>query len=269
MSITHSAISSDRVDTVLGELGLTGPFAQETYVKNMERQYGRKADRYMDAVDSAHSAEFSPARWGNLYQLKNSDWRMSAYSSAHAYSPLYRAFLLWIAEHLDTQPARIVDLGCENGLLTLAMAKLMPNATLLGIERVPNALAAARRRQTRHAVKNATFLRADLSKPFDQVPPKSDLIIAAWVLHEILGTVRDGSDLGKGKGQFLQNLAEIAEPGTVLVSVNRFEYPEKEIPVLTEQLTFCGFCHIGESSIAASEGDMISQFPIVCYEKTA
>src|SRR5688500_12842775 len=119
--------------SILRELEMTGPFPDNEYVRTMERRFGAKANRFMDAVDEAFAELTGPNQetWQRLYRLKNSDAQMSAYVSAHQCSTLYAAFLAWLETNLGDDPKRVIELGCDAGLLTLAIGKLIPESSVL------------------------------------------------------------------------------------------------------------------------------------------
>lgn len=80
-------------------------------------------------------------------------------------------------------PLRILDAGCGDGLLTMAMAKRHPEWTLTGVDLRENLLAGARARAEARALGNVSFEAADLLRPL----PVSgfDAVIALECLSEI------------------------------------------------------------------------------------
>lgn len=79
--------------------------------------------------------------------------------------------------------ASVLDAGCGDGLLALALAERHPEWTVVGIDRRANFLAAARRRARRRGIVNVRFVEADLTEPL----PESgfDAVVALECLHEI------------------------------------------------------------------------------------
>lgn len=63
------------------------------------------------------------------------------------------------------KPLRLLDAGCGDGLLTLALAKRHPEWTLLGIDLRDDLLDGARRRAAARGLDNVEFKPADLLKP--------------------------------------------------------------------------------------------------------
>lgn len=81
------------------------------------------------------------------------------------------------------RPLRLLDAGCGDGLLTLAVAKRHPRWTLLGVDLREDLLAGARARAAGRGLGNVEFEAADLLRPlpFDGF----DAVIALECLSEI------------------------------------------------------------------------------------
>ncbi len=88
-----------------------------------------------------------------------------------------------IAARAQVRPLRILDAGCGDGLLTLAMAKRHPEWTMFGIDLRENLLAGARARAEARGLDNVSFQAADLLKP---LPLEGfDVVLALECLSEI------------------------------------------------------------------------------------
>jgi SAM-dependent methyltransferase len=81
------------------------------------------------------------------------------------------------------RPIRILDAGCGDGLLSLALAKRHPEWTLVGIDLREDMLAGARARAQARGLANISFQAGDLLQPL----PLSgfDVVIALECLSEI------------------------------------------------------------------------------------
>jgi trans-aconitate methyltransferase len=81
------------------------------------------------------------------------------------------------------RPQRILDAGCGDGLLTMAMARHHPEWTIVGVDLRGNLLAGARARAAARGLGNVSFQAADLLKP---LPVDGfDAVIALECLSEI------------------------------------------------------------------------------------
>lgn len=80
---------------------------------------------------------------------------------------------------------RVLDAGCGDGLLSLAMAKQHPAWGMVGVDQREDLLEGARKRAAARALPNARFLAGDLEQPL----PESgfDVVFAIECLEEIPG----------------------------------------------------------------------------------
>jgi trans-aconitate methyltransferase len=70
-----------------------------------------------------------------------------------------------LSGYADGSPLRVLDAGCGDGLLTLALAKRHPEWTLLGIDLRDDLLDGARKRAAARGLDNVEFKPADLLQP--------------------------------------------------------------------------------------------------------
>jgi SAM-dependent methyltransferase len=100
-----------------------------------------------------------------------------------------------LGELAGPRPIRLLDAGCGDGLLSLALAERHPSWTIVGVDLRDDMLAGARARAAARALDNVTFQAADLLRPL----PVSgfDAVAALECLSEIpddgaaLRTMRD------------------------------------------------------------------------------
>jgi trans-aconitate methyltransferase len=112
-----------------------------------------------------------------------------------------------IAERAQGRPLRILDAGCGDGLLTLAMAKRHPEWTMVGVDLRENLLAGARARAEARGLGNVSFQAADLLKPLPL--DGFDVVIALECLSEI----------PDDEGALRTMLAALSPGGTLAVQV--------------------------------------------------
>lgn len=81
----------------------------------------------------------------------------------------------WVLEQ-DIQPKRILDLGTGTGAIALALAKEFPNAHVLGVDLIPQAVELANSNKVKNQLSNVEFLQ---SSWFEHVPnERFDLIVS-------------------------------------------------------------------------------------------
>ena len=79
------------------------------------------------------------------------------------------------AAKLAAPPCRILDIGAGSGCIAVALAKALPQAEVLGVERSPEALVLAERNAGKHGVR-VTLFEGSLFEPFPG--QRFDLIVA-------------------------------------------------------------------------------------------
>jgi trans-aconitate methyltransferase len=88
-----------------------------------------------------------------------------------------------LTDHGRGRPIRLLDAGCGDGLLSLALAERHPDWTILGVDVREDLLAAARSRAEARSLKNVRFATGDVTEPL----PESgfDVVLAIECLSEI------------------------------------------------------------------------------------
>jgi trans-aconitate methyltransferase len=112
-----------------------------------------------------------------------------------------------LATRAHGRPLRILDAGCGDGLLTLAMAKRHPEWTMVGVDLRENLLAGARARAEARGLRNVSFQAADLLKP---LPLEGFGVVLAL---ECLSEIPDD------EGALRTMFAALAPGGTLAVQV--------------------------------------------------
>ncbi|MDD6154345.1 MAG: class I SAM-dependent methyltransferase [Eubacteriales bacterium] len=117
-----------------------------------------------------------------LYELKNQDLDTSLYVSGLSAGNYYREACAWIMENKEYFHGRVLDLGCDNGLLTCFIAKQFPDCQVTGIDRVSKSIDVAKSLADRLSLSNVTFEAADLDdyKPEE----KFDLVFSSLTVVE-------------------------------------------------------------------------------------
>jgi SAM-dependent methyltransferase len=104
----------------------------------------------------------------------------------------------------DTRAVRILDAGCGTGVSTEYLGHLNPEASVLGIDLSPGALAVAQERCQRSGAANVQFQQLSIYD-CEQLPGQFDQINCVGVLHHMADPVRG-----------LRALADKLAPGGIL-----------------------------------------------------
>jgi SAM-dependent methyltransferase len=121
------------------------------------------------------------------------------------------------------EDARILDVGCGQGRLTLPVAETLPAATLVGVDVSQGALAAAKQHAAARRIENVEFHAADGVAFLSKEPDSSaDLVlfveVTQWMEHyrealaEIVRVLKPGRSLfASFRSQHYQLLKEVQE----------------------------------------------------------
>jgi SAM-dependent methyltransferase len=95
------------------------------------------------------------------------------------------AQVLDILDHknVSPRPVRVLDAGCGDGLLTMAIAKRHPSWSFVGVDLDNDLLWSARQRAAARGLDNVRFERADLTQPLPGMD--FDVVLAIECLEEI------------------------------------------------------------------------------------
>lgn len=205
---------NDTVSDILNELGLTGPMPQAAYVERV-RRFGEAGEAFLQQADKSLAEGFSPSLWREIYAAQNADSELSRLITAHSSAPLHAAILTWL-DTIPAAPRSFAELGCNNGLLTLALARLWPQAGAVGIDSVPAAIAVAQQLAAQHQQQSVQFYCADLAaaNAVDEVEPV-EWLLAPFLFHELLADNPDPSPL-------ITNLQQLLAAGGRIITINRF-----------------------------------------------
>lgn len=92
--------------------------------------------------------------------------------------PETEEIVMWVLRTLkpaQNYPLRILDMCSGSGCITLALAKHLPHAQVIGVDINPEAIALARQNQQHNDIPNAQFIQSDLflelagQEPFDLI----------------------------------------------------------------------------------------------------
>jgi ubiquinone/menaquinone biosynthesis C-methylase UbiE len=110
-----------------------------------------------------------------------------------------------VTHHCGQRALRLLDAGCGDGLLSLALAKRHPAWTVLGLDVREDLLSVGRARAAARGLHNVQFAQADLTEPL----PQSGIDVALVI--ECLSEISD--DEGA-----LRNVSRALAPGGLLVA---------------------------------------------------
>jgi SAM-dependent methyltransferase len=165
----------------------------------------RRAARVLERVGGVHQEEV--ARTMGLHDMvEDPDDRY--------YLQQYLHWLRPVLEELRGTGARVVDLGCGQGRLALALAEELPDAAVTGVDLVPEAVAAATAYARARDIGNAAFETRDALEAVRELDEASvDLVVFTEVSFWMPGYL-----------EVLRAAATALRPGGVLFAALRGQY---------------------------------------------
>ncbi|MGH8972243.1 MAG: class I SAM-dependent methyltransferase [Acidimicrobiia bacterium] len=127
-------------------------------------------------------------------------------------------WLRWWSGH-HPPATRLLDAGCGPGVLTCAYALALPDAEVVGIDAVPEAVACAQQLADKVGAGNASFVVADLAAPPDE---EFDQVVAVTALGDAGVYPHEGGDP-------FSSVAEVNGPGR--------EFTSPAVAALAERLS--------------------------------
>jgi SAM-dependent methyltransferase len=240
-----------QVRKVLLDLGVREPVSHERYLANLRRRFPEQAPRFLAEHDrlAAQGGEKH-----GLYAAKNADPDFSLAITSQEFRPIHEEFLCWVLENVPSPPRRVLDLGCESGLLSLALAKFWPETEFVRLDREAEAIRVAEQLAERGEIESARFVEGDLQSLDVSAFGKFDLILAVAVFHELME--ESGSELAApdsdgfsldaapmwdhGHEETLGRLIQLTGDQGLLVTLNRWAYPDRTLQ-WTRAVNSCGW----------------------------
>ena len=147
------------------ELGFRTARNQRAAEANLQRRVGmKKARECLDWLRarpvSSHNERMNEMK--ALYSKKNEALDLSLAISEMFDADYIRKMCNHIAEHIECFGKTILDVGCDNGIITCFIARLCPEARITGIDRCEESICSARQLAQKLGVSNVEFVRASI-----------------------------------------------------------------------------------------------------------
>ncbi len=127
---------------------------------NLEAEFGQKeADKFLkEFYDLCKKGD------DKSYDYKNSDYKKSLILTGGFDADIIRKCCNWVKENENSFGKRILDVGCDCGLMTCFLGMAFPDAEILSIDREKNGIKVAEELAENLGVKNITFRIKELSE---------------------------------------------------------------------------------------------------------
>jgi tRNA G46 methylase TrmB len=172
------------IEDYLKRMGLPRWSSQKSFQRFLRKNYGTTAERLIQLMDQRVR---DTASFKEFYALKNTNLQLSLSISGNVLRNFYRDYLSWWLPQ-EWQPLeRLLDIGCDCGVLTCFYATHYPEAEILGIDKCVPAIDRARELADQLELKNVRFEVMDINNlsilDSDQ---GFDLITSTLVLDEVV-----------------------------------------------------------------------------------
>jgi SAM-dependent methyltransferase len=167
----------------LSKLGLDAARDNRSFWNNISDKYGKQVFNELNNAMTVSDA----GEERNLYCIKNRSLKLSMDFSRYS-ADLYRRFFEWFLKNISYEPKSILDLGCDNGIVTCFFALLYPNSNVIGIDPCENGITCAEQLCIKLGLKNVEFKVAriqDISQIFSD--QSFNMITSIRTLHEVTG----------------------------------------------------------------------------------
>lgn len=163
-----------------------------------------------------------------FYDVKNDNFEKSMAITSIFDGYIIRSFCEWIDNHKNLFEGRILEVGCDNGVISCFLGKLFPDSEILSIDRNKAAIKNAIILKEKLGINNVTFLDVDLAGIDDSA---FDTVFSARTMHEnfshFVGTCIDAPLEEHSENckelvlPYAKQLARCVKDGGNLISIER------------------------------------------------
>lgn len=167
----------------MNKLGLKAFKSKRQYWTHLE---GRHEKEVLQQLDEAMKERIEgKSSDEEIYNLKNSSLKLSL-DFSNISADLYKKYFDWFANRKGNSPKKILDVGCDNGIVTCFLAVLYPEAEVFGVDIQSKAIECATELALQLELPNVSFLKADIKDINNYFDENSfDLIVSLRSFHEV------------------------------------------------------------------------------------
>ena len=180
---SQESFKANPITDYFNNVGLRHWSSSKAYGKYLMRSSAGK--RVLDYLTDDDSSD-------DLYILKNDNLELSLAVSGYNVKYFYEVYLTWWLNENLPKPDRLLDMGCDCGILTCFYATLYSEAEILGIDKNELAIDRARELADKLGLKNVRFEVHDIHNFVNMEHNQSyDLITSTTVMHEVIKFPKD------------------------------------------------------------------------------
>ena len=169
------------IEDYFDKLGIIDINDPEVFWMNLEEKLG---ENFCDRIDNAMSYR-DITKSDDVYSIKNESFKTSLEFVTYS-KDLYRNYLKGLID-LNLSPKKILDIGCDNGIVTCMYAILYPDAEIIGIDIGVNGINRSKELAEHLGLTNVKFEKFDFKKIKNlALAGEFDLITSVRSVKEIL-----------------------------------------------------------------------------------
>ncbi|MBM7610567.1 ubiquinone/menaquinone biosynthesis C-methylase UbiE [Lysinibacillus composti] len=168
----------------MNKLGLKAFKNNRQFWDHLKRKHAKEVVQQLEQTlkDQAEGKVSDEA----VFELKNSSLSLSL-DMSNISADLYKKYFDWFANRKGPAPKKILNVGCDNGIVTSFLAVLYPEAEVVGVDGRSTAIECANELSSQLALSNVSFKQIQLNELSNHFDENSfDLIVSLDSLQEVM-----------------------------------------------------------------------------------
>ena len=206
------------------KLGVHAAKTMQDFEAVFERKYGYQAScDYLGTLD----VMIDEGKIEEKYEFKNNDFEKSILYTGMVDAEFIRKAANWITENKAHFGNKILDVGCDCGIMSCFLASALPDSEITSIDKCTNAIAVARQLANKMKLKNITFVQDNVKTAemgaFDTVISmrtlqenrEKDALADCWDIEETCYHIRTEIV------EYIKRLSGLVDDGGSLIMIER------------------------------------------------
>lgn len=211
------------------ELGIKPAKSYSGFISHLTKTCGQQTANKIAALISARGE--GKASGDSFYAVKNQDLNTSIAVNGGYDGDVIRRICDWISNNKHVFGEQILDVGCDNGLISCFIAKMLPESKVTAIDRCQEAIVVAQALANRLGVNNIDFRHVNDLSTIDE---QFKTVFSSRTMHENLDLScieenitlllrEQGKNYAKATATYANILSSLIVDSGNLVTVDRAE----------------------------------------------
>lgn len=207
------------------KLGVKPARSFNNVISNFQSNAGKQKADVLARLLSARGTQQNCSE--NLYDLKNINLQTALTFNCNVDGDIIRKVCNWVYQHKNDFGKRILEVGCDIGVLSCFLAELFPESHITAIDINSSGIAIAKQLAEKFNIKNVTFLVQDIKEVTDSF----DTVFSCRTMHENYSCIEDpflmlndyAALFRASTSPYAQALRTAVAPNGNLISIERCE----------------------------------------------